>query len=183
MDPSFSEARFEELFSTSLTTGPAVAAIPAPPAPGAAAPALPQAAAGDPPVLPPIPAGDYVERVIRIIMDATGYERDEIEPHMDIRQDLAIRSSRLPVIMDAAERHFGITVKLEDFINVRTVQEIADRIAEVRERQDTRGAAEGSDSEPPAATPVETAPGTDASGSPRRARGDQAHRLSRSASR
>ncbi len=166
MDPSFSEARFEELLSTSLTTGPAVAAIPAPPAPGAAAPALPQAAAGDSPALPPIPAGDYVERVIRIIMDATGYERDEIEPHMDIRQDLAIRSSRLPVIMDAAERHFGITVKLEDFINVRTVQEIADRIAEVRERQDTRGAAEGSDSEPPAATPVETAPGTDASGSP-----------------
>ena len=167
VDPSFSEARFEELLSTSLTTGPAVAAIPAPPAPGAAAPALPQAAAGDPPARPPIPAGDYVERVIRIIMDATGYERDEIEPHMDIRQDLAIRSSRLPVIMDAAERHFGITVKLEDFINVRTVQEIADRIAEVRERQDTRGAAEGLDSEPPAATAVETAPGTDASGSPR----------------
>ena len=71
-------------------------------------------------------------------MDATGYERDEIEPHMDIRQDLAIRSSRLPVIMDAAERHFGITIKLEDFINVRTVQEIADRIAEVRERKDAR---------------------------------------------
>ena len=72
-------------------------------------------------------------------MDATGYERDEIEPHMDIRQDLAIRSSRLPVIMDAAERHFGITIKLEDFINVRTVQEIADRIMAVRERDDARG--------------------------------------------
>ena len=74
-------------------------------------------------------------------MDATGYERDEIEPHMDIRQDLAIRSSRLPVIMDAAERHFGITIKLEDFINVRTVQEIADRIALVRERDGGRGPA------------------------------------------
>ena len=43
---------------------------------------------------------DYVEEVIRIIMNATGYDRDEIEPEMDIRQDLAIRSSRLPVIMD-----------------------------------------------------------------------------------
>jgi acyl transferase domain-containing protein/NAD(P)H-dependent flavin oxidoreductase YrpB (nitropropane dioxygenase family)/NAD(P)-dependent dehydrogenase (short-subunit alcohol dehydrogenase family)/acyl carrier protein len=163
VDPSFSEARFEELFKTSLTTGPAVAATP--PVPGAAPPALPRAAAGDPPA-PPIPQGDYVERVIRIIMDTTGYERDEIEPHMDIRQDLAIRSSRLPVIMDAAERHFGITVKLEDFINVRTVQEIADRIASVVERDDIRGPARGSEGKPPAETPVETAPGTEASETP-----------------
>ena len=26
--------------------------------------------------------------------------------------------------MDAAERHFGITIELEDFINVRTVRDI-----------------------------------------------------------
>ena len=99
-------------------------------------------------------------------MDATGYERDEIEPHMDIRQDLAIRSSRLPVIMDAAERHFGITIKLEDFINVRTVQEIADRIAAVRERDDARSAAAGTESDSPPATPVKTAPETAAAGAP-----------------
>ncbi len=99
-------------------------------------------------------------------MDATGYERDEIEPHMDIRQDLAIRSSRLPVIMDAAERHFGITIKLEDFINVRTVQEIADRIAMVREQDEARGPAPGGDSVSPPAPPMATAPGTDASGTP-----------------
>ena len=99
-------------------------------------------------------------------MDATGYERDEIEPHMDIRQDLAIRSSRLPVIMDAAERHFGITIKLEDFINVRTVQEIADRIAAVRERGDAPGTAAGAESDSPPAPPVATAPETGASGAP-----------------
>ena len=178
VDPSFSEARFEELFNASLPTGPALAAIPPSTAPGAAAPALPQAAAGDPPVLPPIPAGDYVERVIRIIMDATGYERDEIEPHMDIRQDLAIRSSRLPVIMDAAERHFGITIKLEDFINVRTVQEIADRIASVRERDDARGAAAGGESDSPPATSGGNRARDGCLRGPRRARGDQAHRLS-----
>ena len=99
-------------------------------------------------------------------MDATGYERDEIEPHMDIRQDLAIRSSRLPVIMDAAERHFGITIKLEDFINVRTVQEIADRIATVRERGAATGATAGSDSDSPPAPLAATAPETGASGVP-----------------
>jgi NAD(P)-dependent dehydrogenase (short-subunit alcohol dehydrogenase family)/acyl carrier protein len=166
VDPSFSEARFEELFNTSLPAVPGLAAITPSSAAGAAVGVGLTPAAGDPSVLPPIPAEDYVERVIRIIMDATGYERDEIEPHMDIRQDLAIRSSRLPVIMDAAERHFGITITLEDFINVRTVQEIADRIASVRERDDARSAAAGTVSDSPPATPVETAPVTDAAGVP-----------------
>ncbi len=166
VDPAFSEARFEELFNASLTTGPAAAAAPPASTPGTAAPAVPKTAAGDTAVLPPISPEDYVERVIRIIMDATGYERDEIEPQMDIRQDLAIRSSRLPVIMDAAERHFDITVKLEDFINVRTVQEIADRIAEVRERKDTQGIITAEASSAPPATPVATSPETGASEAP-----------------
>jgi malonyl CoA-acyl carrier protein transacylase/NAD(P)-dependent dehydrogenase (short-subunit alcohol dehydrogenase family) len=72
-----------------------------------------------------------LERVIRIIMAATGYERHEIEPDMDIRQDLAIRSSRLPVIIDMAERQFGITIKLENFIGLRTVRDFASRISEL----------------------------------------------------
>ena len=68
-------------------------------------------------------------------MDATGFNRDEIEPDMDLRRDLSIRSSRLPVIMDAAERQFGITIELEDFIHVRTVKDIAQRISEIIARQ------------------------------------------------
>ncbi len=127
VDPAFSEARFAELFNASLSNRPG-AGHPAPvqcPRHGSAS--LP-ATAGVTQVLAPIPAGDYLETVIRIIMDATGYERDEIEPDMDLRQDLAIRSSRLPVIMDAAERDFGITIKLEDFLEVRTVQDLADRM-------------------------------------------------------
>jgi malonyl CoA-acyl carrier protein transacylase len=85
---------------------------------------------------------DYVEQVIQIIMDATGYERDEIEPDMDIRQDLAIRSSRLPVIMDDVERRFGITVYIEDFVGVSTVREIANRIEEVVGRTSSADAPE-----------------------------------------
>jgi acyl transferase domain-containing protein/NAD(P)H-dependent flavin oxidoreductase YrpB (nitropropane dioxygenase family)/NAD(P)-dependent dehydrogenase (short-subunit alcohol dehydrogenase family)/acyl carrier protein len=163
VDPSFSEARFEELFNASLPAVPGLAFISPAAAPGAAVGAIP-AAAADSPVQPPLSPEDYVERVIRIIMDATGYERDEIEPHMDIRQDLAIRSSRLPVIMDAAERNFGITIKLEDFINVRTVQEIADRIAAVVERDSARDAAAGGESDSPTPTPAATAPETVATG-------------------
>jgi acyl transferase domain-containing protein/NAD(P)H-dependent flavin oxidoreductase YrpB (nitropropane dioxygenase family)/NAD(P)-dependent dehydrogenase (short-subunit alcohol dehydrogenase family) len=91
------------------------------------------AAAPSPDVTPPKPTaaeGDHVEKVIQIIMEATGYERDEIEPDMDIRTDLAIRSSRLPVIMDMAEKAFGVDIELEDFIGVKTVRDIADRLAE-----------------------------------------------------
>ena len=72
---------------------------------------------------------DHIEALIRIIMDTTGFNRDEIQPDMDLRRDLSIRSSRLPIIMDAAERQFGITIELEDFINVRTVKDIAQKIS------------------------------------------------------
>ena len=69
-------------------------------------------------------------------MDATGFNRDEIQPDMDLRRDLSIRSSRLPIIMDAAERHFGITIELEDFIDVRTVRDIAQKISEIVARKE-----------------------------------------------
>jgi len=86
---------------------------------------------------------DHMESLIRIIMDATGFERDEIQPEMDLRRDLSIRSSRLPIIMDAAEQHFGITIELQDFIHVRTVKDIAQKISEIVARQ------EGSEPRPP----------------------------------
>ena len=55
---------------------------------------------------------------------------------MDLRKDLSIRSSRLPIIMDAAEHQFGITIELQDFIHVRTVKDIAQRISEIIARQE-----------------------------------------------
>jgi acyl transferase domain-containing protein/NAD(P)H-dependent flavin oxidoreductase YrpB (nitropropane dioxygenase family)/NAD(P)-dependent dehydrogenase (short-subunit alcohol dehydrogenase family) len=97
-------------------------------------------------------AVDYVEQMIQIIMNATGYERDEIEPDMDIRQDLAIRSSRLPVIMDEVERRFGITVNVEDFVGLRTVREIANCIEKLAGRPGKEApAAEKTAGTPPAA--------------------------------
>jgi malonyl CoA-acyl carrier protein transacylase len=72
---------------------------------------------------------DLTEKLIQIIMDATGFNREEIQPDMDLRKDLSIRSSRLPIIMDAVERQFRITIELEDFIDVRTVKDIAEEIS------------------------------------------------------
>jgi len=79
---------------------------------------------------------DLMEKLIRIIMEATGFERDEIQPDMDLRRDLSIRSSRLPIIMDAAERQFGIIIEMEDFIEVHTVRDIALRISTIIARQE-----------------------------------------------
>ena len=41
--------------------------------------------------------------------------------------------------MDAAERHFGITIELEDFLQVRTVKDIAQRISAIVARQEGAG--------------------------------------------
>jgi len=78
---------------------------------------------------------DLMEQLIGIIMDSTGFEREEVQPEMDLRRDLSIRSSRLPIIMDAAERQFGIVIEMEDFIDVRTVADIGQRIATILARQ------------------------------------------------
>ncbi|MDQ1238718.1 MAG: hypothetical protein QG577_903, partial [Thermodesulfobacteriota bacterium] len=88
---------------------------------------------------------DITETVIKLIMEATGYERDEIEPTMDLREDLSIRSSRLPVIMDSVESHFGIKIELEDFMDVRTIRDISDRIAMVIEREAKQNASSRAD--------------------------------------
>lgn len=79
---------------------------------------------------------EILEKVIAIIMDATGYERSELAPEMDIRQDLSIRSSRLPIIMDAAEQTFAIVIKLEEFMDVRTIGDFARRVSEIIKSQD-----------------------------------------------
>ena len=136
-DPNFSEEKLEQVLQSRQTVW-SPAAVPAfnpatattmgaAPMPAVSSPASPPAA---------LPEGeiDYLQEVISLIMEATGYERDEIEPDMDLRSDLAIRSSRLPVIMDAAETRFGIEIRLEDFMEVRTVRELASQIAAVAAR-------------------------------------------------
>ena len=107
------------------------AAAAAPPPPLDFAPAVTEPEEPSPPLAAVSEHQDLMEKLIQIIMDATGFNRDEIQPEMDLRKDLSIRSSRLPIIMDAAEHQFAITIEFEDFIGVRTVQDIAERIAKI----------------------------------------------------
>ena len=133
-DPNFSEADLERILpglapqASPATLSPLPGSLEAPasgtvspPAQGGAAPAVPR----------DLGSLDVLEEVIRIIMDSTGYEREEIDPDMDLRADLAIRSSRIPVIMYNAESRFGIEIHLEEFVRVRTVRDLAAQIAEV----------------------------------------------------
>jgi acyl transferase domain-containing protein/NAD(P)H-dependent flavin oxidoreductase YrpB (nitropropane dioxygenase family)/NAD(P)-dependent dehydrogenase (short-subunit alcohol dehydrogenase family)/acyl carrier protein len=118
IDPNFSEQHLAEYMPNDFT---------------------PELTSGTAEVCSPKPAPEHnaiLEQVIQIIMDATGYERDEIEGEMNVRDDLAIKSSRIPIIVDAAEKTFNITTTLEDFLTVRTVQDLADRVTELMEGDD-----------------------------------------------
>jgi len=132
-DPTFTEEDLNRFMGQMLPRVD-VAALPTPePGPVSAQP-TPSAQAA-PAQAEKAPAeydtSDVTETVIRIIMEATGYDRDEIDADMDLREDLSIRSSRLPVIMDALEGHFKIKIELEDFMDVRTIIDISEKITEV----------------------------------------------------
>ncbi len=157
-DPNFSEKNLEQLLLSRQASwtppvvpskNPATATTPA------AAPLPAVEPSPSPPRALPEAGADYLEEVVGLIMEATGYERDEIEPDMDLRSDLAIRSSRFPVIIDAAESRFGIEIRLEDFLDVHTVRELASRISEVVARGEGRET-------PPAAAPPASGAAVDA---------------------
>jgi acyl transferase domain-containing protein/NAD(P)H-dependent flavin oxidoreductase YrpB (nitropropane dioxygenase family)/NAD(P)-dependent dehydrogenase (short-subunit alcohol dehydrogenase family)/acyl carrier protein len=139
VDPNFSEEKLETVLRTVLPSMTTPTMSSPKPMPVTAASVAPVAAAptGRAAAAVQAPAGeeDVTEAVIRIIMEATGYERDEIEPDMDLREDLSIRSSRLPVIMDAVENHFSIKIELEQFMDVRTIREVADTISAILARK------------------------------------------------
>jgi len=163
LDPGFTQERLDRILGGAPAVLPARAESPKIDTPLALKPLT----KAEPVTLPTEPSlseqghsvVDYLEQVIQIIMDATGYERDEIEPDMDIRQDLAIRSSRLPVIMNDVEHRFGITVNVEDFVGLRTVREIATCIEGLAGRSASGDEAEQRNDQPSSAVPAATMPG------------------------
>lgn len=150
IDPAFSEAQLQDLLQSMYQRSTQPFSVPAAQVssyigqPGAHAPAAsteqPLLVTTDAPssletTIASVPApqepGDIIEKVVAMIMEVTGYERDEIEPQMDLRLDLGIRSSRLPIIVDHLERRFSLRIRMEEFLDVRTVSEMAERIAQL----------------------------------------------------
>jgi acyl carrier protein len=78
------------------------------------------------------PAPAHVEEILPILMEATGLARRELHPDMDLRHDLALRSSRFLLIMHEVDRRFGIALRFDDLLGVATVRDLADRIQDLR---------------------------------------------------
>ena len=62
--------------------------------------------------------------VLQILAQACGRPVEELRPEMDLRYDLALRSSRFPHIVQDVEKALGITVNFEDLLQVSTIGDL-----------------------------------------------------------
>lgn len=100
------------------------------PAPEGAAPDAPGAPAA-PVAVPDAPVetffGQDAERAARIldlVAEACGRPRAALRPEHDLRYDLALRSSRFPLLLQEAERRLGVRVEFEALLQVATVGDL-----------------------------------------------------------
>ncbi len=96
----------------------------------------------------------YVEDIMPILMEETGLERHKLAAHHDLRHDLAMRSSRFPLIIHKLETTFNIQINFEDLMHVSTVGDLAQVVADFRSstehsrenvKQESRGAGKKDD--------------------------------------
>lgn len=66
---------------------------------------------------------------LRVVLDvlarASGRSVEDMRPDLDLRYDLALRSSRFPLIIQEVEKALDITVNFEDLLQVSTVGDLA----------------------------------------------------------
>lgn len=82
---------------------------------------------------------EHIEKVMPIIAQATGYTREELQPDMDLRHDLSIRSSRFPLIMHEAEQQFQIKLRFEDMLGVATIRDLAEVLRTLQQNGTQQG--------------------------------------------
>ena len=68
---------------------------------------------------------DSLAAVLQILAQACGRPVEDLRPEMDLRYDLALRSSRFPLIVQDVEKTLGISVNFEDLLQVSTVGDLA----------------------------------------------------------
>lgn len=72
-------------------------------------------------------AASYAENmavVLQILAQACGRPVEDLRPEMDLRYDLALRSSRFPHIVQDVEKALGIAVNFEDLLQVSTIGDL-----------------------------------------------------------
>ncbi len=81
---------------------------------------------------PEVHIPSYVQDILPILAEAAEVEVGILRPSMDLRHQLALRSNRFPAIMHKVEQQFGITLRLEDVMQVATIQDFAVVVARLR---------------------------------------------------
>ncbi len=81
-----------------------------------------------------IPIPHYVQDILPILAENTGIAVEKLLPHMDLRHDLSVRSSRFPAMLYAFEQQFGIQVQFEDVMHVATIQDLAKVVQHLRQQ-------------------------------------------------
>ncbi len=71
------------------------------------------------------PASWQMAIVLDVLAKASGRPLNDLRPDMDLRYDLALRSSRFPLIIQEAERRLGLSVNFEDLLQVATIGDLA----------------------------------------------------------
>lgn len=108
------------------------------PAP-AAAPEVPAAPAASAPARDELP--EAARTVMGILAAACGREAASLKPEMDLRYDLALRSSRFPLIVQEVEEALGITVDFEALLHVATVGDLLRVLASLAPAEEASGEA------------------------------------------
>lgn len=63
--------------------------------------------------------------IVQLLSEETGRPEREIEPNLDLRYDLAVRSSRFPYLVQEAERRLNRQFPLEKLLQISTVGDLA----------------------------------------------------------
>ena len=76
-----------------------------------------------------------VEKIIEIIKDELGSELDpsiEIAPDMDLAADLHVDSLDKVLIVGDIDKEFQVVFHNDDFANIRTINDIVEKIDEIK---------------------------------------------------
>ncbi|WP_288907457.1 acyltransferase domain-containing protein [uncultured Desulfovibrio sp.] len=73
----------------------------------------------------PVPAVHCPPALLEVLSRASGRPVAELRPDMDLRYDLALRSSRFPLIVEELEKVLGRSVNFEDLLRAVTVGDLA----------------------------------------------------------
>ncbi len=83
---------------------------------------------------------DIEKNIVSIIADISGFEEDEIMPHMDFYKDLGIDSIKAIEITVAIEKKFKVSVRDEDVPKITTVQQAVELLKKLLDHRDSANA-------------------------------------------